>query len=327
MSGELQPASPSALAAVDPLHEEVARNLAAARAVSTWAAYRSDWDNFARWCHGHGAASKPADESTVAAYISDLAREGDGRVPLSPSTISRRLAAIRAAHEMAGFTSPTLHPLVVKTRQGIGRRLREAPRHRKRAISTDDLRAASMAMGGRLIDLRDRALLLVGYAGGLRRSELVALDVADVEQRPEGLDVTIRRSKADQEGRGAAIGIVYGTDRYTCPVRALRAWLDAAGLADGAVFRRMGKGDRVLGRMSGHSVALVVKRHMGPLGRDVGEFSGHSLRRGMATTAARNGADDRKIMATTRHAKADSLTPYIEDGNRLVDPASGYLGL
>lgn len=330
-STDLEPVHPAqvdpALSGHDALDIEVARNIRGSRAEATWTAYSSDWGHFTRWCNSRGDQALPAEPLTVARYISDLARDGDGRTPVSPSTIGRRLSAIRAAHEHHNQPIPTFDPLVVRTRAGINRRLKVAPRNRKRDISTDDLRAACQAMGGRLIDHRDRALLLVGFAGGFRRSELAALDVADIRDRPEGLDIFIGSSKRDQEGEGANVAIVYGDSPDTCPVRALRRWLGEAYIKEGPVFRAMGKGDRVGLRISGHSIARVVKRHMAPLGHDITEFSGHSLRRGMATTASRNGAPDRTIMATTRHAKVDSLTPYVEDGRRFHDPASGYLGL
>jgi integrase len=184
------------------------------------------------------------------------------------------------------------------------------------------------AMGERTIDIRDRAVLLDGFAGGFRRSELVGVDVEDIDEQPEGLAIDIRRSKRDQEAKGRTVAIVYGTDTMTCPVRALRTWLAIADITTGAVFRPVDRhGNVVDRRLTPQSVALVVKRHMGPLGYDLDDFAGHSLRRGMATTASRNGARDRTIMDTTGHASTATLSPYIDEAQRFNDPASGYLEL
>lgn len=167
-----------------------------------------------------------------------MAWPADGREPMAVATIARRLAAVAHEHRQTGVASPCDDPLVRETMAGIRRTLGVAPRARKRPVSTADLRAAVHAMGDRLIDIRDRAILLVGYAGGFRRSELVGLDVADIEERPEGLVVTIRRSKRDQQQKGREVALVYGEDPETCPVRALRAWLERAGITHGPVFRR-----------------------------------------------------------------------------------------
>lgn len=305
----------------------VAARAEQARAPSTWQAYRKDWGYFECWCEQIGATAKPASPMTVAAYVAWLS-DPDGRGPYAASTVGRRMAAITAAHEADGLADPCADPLVRGVRSGVRRKVGVAPRQRKRGVSTDDLRAACRSMGDRLIDVRDRAILLVGYAGAFRRSELVGLDVDDSEEVPEGLVLTVRRSKRDQEGKGRKVAVCYGTDPVTCPVRAWRTWLARSEVTSGPVFRPVRKGGQVTDRrLSPHAVGQVVKRHMGPLGHDTADFAGHSLRRGMATTAARNGAADRTIIATTGHASSATLAPYVEEGRRFEDPASGYLGL
>jgi site-specific recombinase XerD len=341
-------AAPSApaIALLDPsipdhLREALAANLRASRADNTVTAYASDVRHFAAWCAAEGQTFNPGDSTqgvafqpatpvTVASYITDIAEGGPDRAPLSVSTIGRRLAAIAAVHDHHGYLSPTKHPLVVQARGGIANRKGTAPK-RKRAITTANVRAAIAGMGDRVIDLRDRALLLVGYGGGFRRGELSALDVGHVEiTEGVGVRVWVARSKTDQAGEGRWVSIECGENPDTCPVEALTAWLDhlaAAGITTGALFRQVDRHGTAGERLGGKGVARVVKRHMARIGLDADDFAGHSLRRGLATTAARGGASDRTIMASTRHAKVDSLTPYVEEGRAFHDTASRYLGL
>lgn len=299
----------------------------AATAPATRKAYDSDFGRFEQWCNGLGLPHLPAGPGVVVAYAASMAAPV-GRKPYAVSTIERHLAAIAWHHRHAGYASPCDSDMLREVMAGTRRTLGTAPR-RKRAVSTDELRAACLLMGDRLIDTRDRAVLLVGYAGAFRRAELSAFNLEHVAERRDGLVLTVARAKGDQEAKGRQVPIVYGQDPVTCPVRALRAWITRAQLTDpdGPLFRRVDRHGTVLDRMAPRTVAAVVKRHMGELDLPSGDFGGHSLRRGMATTAACNGAPDRVIMATTRHASPDSLTPYLEDGRLFDDPASGYLDL
>ena len=171
-------------------------------------------------------------------------------------------------------------------------------------------------------------ILLLGFAGGMRRSELAGLDVADLEDHPDGLLVHLVRSKTDQEGRGRRIEIVYGTDPNTCPVTAVRTWLASSGITDGPLLRPVDRHGRVLpARLAGQGVASVVKRHMTTLGHRSGDYAGHSLHRGHVTTAARNGASERTIMRTTGHTSIETVRSYIDDAELFTDPAARYLGL
>lgn len=305
--------------------ETVEERRAQGKADSTKLSYGSDWGMFEAWCRSLGVSELPASPAVVAAYAGWMSNP-DNRPPYAVSTIGRHLAAIAWFHRQAGHPTPCDSQVLREVMAGNRRTLGVAP-VRKRAVSTDDLRSACTDMGDRLIDVRDRAVLLLGYAGGFRRSELAAFDLDHATEGPEGLSMKVVKAKGDQEGKGRTIGIVYGKDPVTCPVRAVRAWINAAGIDGGALFRRMDRHGRVLERLSPRAVAIIVKRHMARLGHDVSDFAGHSLRRGMATTAAHNGADDRTIMATTRHASPDSLTPYIEEGRLFHNPASSYLGL
>ena len=179
-----------------------------------------------------------------------------------------------------------------------------------------------------LIGLRDRALILLGFAGAFRRSELVALDVADLAFNRDGLTVTLRRSKTDQEGQGRKVGIPYGSNPDTCPVRVLQAWLETAGLAEGPVFRSMNRhGPCTTGRLAPADVARVVKKLAERAGLDAARYAGHSLRAGHATSAAIAGASERSIMNQTGHRSVQMVRRYIRDGILFRENSAGKLGL
>jgi len=322
-AGTLSPARAAELEA------KLARAVRATRAPATLRAYRSDWADFTLWCRTLGVEPLPALPEVLAAYLSELAQPGDDRAPAAVATIERRLSAIAQAHRVAGLPSPRSDPLVAETLRGVRRLLGVAPRGRKAGALTADIKAAVAAIDvDTLVGLRDRAVLLVGFAGALRRSELVGLDVADLEAAPEGYVVHLRGSKTDQERAGRQVAVVYGQDPRCCPVRAVRAWLIGAGTADGPVFRPINRHGTVgPRRLTAQSVALIVKAHMSGLGLPAAEFAGHSLRRGHATSAARGGAPERVIMATTGHRSTRTVRSYIEEGQLFDDPSGRYLDL
>lgn len=294
--------------------------VAASKAPGTVRAYRSDLRHFEAWCASRARLSRPAAPETVADYISDLAEAG-----MKPATITRRLSAISQAHRMAGLESPTQAQLVRMTAAGIRRSLVTTPRQ-ARAILAGDLRTMLAAMPDDLRGLRDRALLLIGFAGGMRRSELVGLDVGDVVEEKEGLRITIRRSKTDQEGAGREIGIVRGRHPLTDPVAALADWREAAGIEDGPIFREVDRGDRVgSARLSDRAVARIAKGAAERVGIDPATVSGHSLRSGLATSAAAAGAPERTIMRTTGHRSEAMVRRYIRAGSVFTESASRYL--
>ena len=189
----------------------------------------------------------------------------------------------------------------------------------------EDLFAILAATADTLKDARDRALLLVGFAGGFRRSELVALNCSDVEHVRQGIVVHVRRSKTDQEGVGRKIGIPLGRTRW-CPVAAFEEWLARSGIEDGSVYRPVDRhGNLLSGRLSGEAVALIVKERVSAVGLNPQEYSGHSLRAGLATSAAAAGASSWKIRQQTGHASDAMLARYIRDGELFVDNAVGAL--
>jgi site-specific recombinase XerD len=303
------------------LHDAARDYIRASKADSTRRAYRSDWQHFDTWCLAHGFVSMPAEVSTVALYVSALAE--DRKV----ATIGRSLAAISQAHQSAGYATPTTTAAVRAVMAGIRRAKGTAPTTKAPAL-TDDIRAMVAATPPNLLGTRDRALLLVGFAGAFRRSEMVALDREDVETTRDGLVVTIRRSKTDQDGAGRKIAIPYGSNPETCPVRALEAWLAALGIATGALFRPVNRHGRMQpGRLSGFAVALVVKRYAAAAGLDPAKYAGHSLRAGLATAAAIGGASERSIMNQTGHRSTAMVPRYIRDGNLFRENAAGKCGL
>ena len=292
------------------------------RAANTLRAYRSDWKQFAAWADEQGLPAMPAAPQTVTAYITALADQG-----LAAGTIGRRLIAIGQAHAAQGLQFDPRHPLIAATMKGIRRTLgaAQAP---KEALLTEDVRAMVLALPEGLLGLRDRALLLVGFAAALRRSELVGLDVEDLGFEQAGVVLTLRRSKTDQDGQGQVIAVPYGRYESTCPVLAVKTWLDASGITAGPVFRAVDRhGNIAAARLSDRAVANIVKRAAAAAGLDPADYAGHSLRSGMATAAARAGASERSIMNQTRHRSVAMVRRYIQRGQMFADNAAGQLGL
>lgn len=276
----------------------------ASKAAATLRAYRSDAGDFSAWCARHRCKNFPASVDTVAAYLAALARSG-----MKASTIARRRAAIAYMHRIAGVEPPTESEAVKAVLSGIRRSLGTAAT-RKAPATAEVTRALVDGMPDDLRGLRDRALLLLGFAGALRRSELVALDVGDIEEGSEGIFIRIRRSKTDQEGAGDFVSIPYGSRLH--PVRALKDWLEASAISGGPLFRPIRKGGQVIEaeRLSDRSVANILKAYARAVGLDPAVFSGHSLRSGFVTSALQSGADVLRVMDVTRHRQINTLKVY-----------------
>jgi site-specific recombinase XerD len=254
----------------------------------------------------------------VAAYLASEAESG-----LASATIGRRCAAIRHAHKLAGHEPPTDHEAVKATLRGIRRTIGAAPQRKAPAVA-EIMRDMARAAPGGFKGLRDRALLLLGFSGAFRRSELVALDLADLEETEDGLRVTIRRSKTDQEGMGATIAIIRGG--ACCPVKAVKAWLDVAGITEGPVFRPVRRGGKVRDqRLATKSVCDLVKAYADRVGLDAAAFGAHSLRAGFLTSAARRGASVFKMRDVSRHKSMDVLQSYVRDADMFRDHAGAGL--
>jgi site-specific recombinase XerD len=304
-----------------PITEQVREFIRASKAENTLRGYQSDWRDFCAWCESHGLSPLPAVPETVAAYIAECA----GR--LKVGSIQRRLNAIAEAHKAVGAESPTHHTIVVNTMKGIRRTLGTAAVQKAPAL-TDDIRAMIDVTDAGTIGARDRALILLGFAGAFRRSELVGLDVEDCAFGKDGLTITLRRSKTDQQGAGRKIGIPYGSNPETCAVRVLQEWIEQAGITCGPLFRSINRHGQIMPRrLSGLDVARIVKKLADRAGLDAGKYAGHSLRAGHATAAAIAGASERSIMNQTGHRSVQMLRRYIRDGSLFRENSAGKLGL
>jgi len=290
----------------------------AEKSPATRKAYATDYRLFCQWCEARALAPMPASVETVAAYLAHEADNG-----CRPSTIGRRCAAIGYAHKLAGNESPTAAESVKATLRGIRRSLGTAPA-RKAPATADLILAMVSGAGTGPKGLRDRALALLGFAGAFRRSELVALDVSDLQETEAGLIVTVRRSKTDQEGRGRTVAIVRGS--IACPVQAVRNWLDAARIDSGPLFRPVAKGGKVVdGRLSDKQVARTIKAFAMRLGLDGAVFGGHSLRSGFLTSAAARGASIFKMADQSGHKSMDTLRGYVRSAEIFQDHAGAGL--
>ena len=316
----------------DPLYE-TARSatefIKAAKADATHRAYASDWRDFESWCRGHGLSFLPAQPETVALYISSLARPTNGVRPRKASTLTRRLTAIAARHKAEGLDSPAAmrHPLVADALHGIRRTLGTAPAMKK-PLTREKIVQMIASLEGPIAAARDKVLLLVGFAGSLRRAELAALQVEDIHRHRKGITITIPQSKTDQEKKGREVEILYGVHDRTCPVLALDNWLKIAGITHGHVLRRVGRHGNVGKSLDKDSIGRIVKRLVGraKIG-DPADYGGHSLRAGFVTEASANGATDREIMKQTGHKTVAMVHRYAREDQADRQSAESKLGL
>ena len=295
------------------LEERAGRYFRSARAPNTVKAYANDLSDFATWCKvdAGGLSPMPATPRTVALYIADVAGRG-----MKAATIQRRLAAVAQLHQEANLDDPTKTKTVRNTYRGIVREIGSfqegktplLPPTLRRVLSAFEAEPGPAAA-------RDRALLLLGLAGGYRVSELASLRVGDVELVDEGAIIMLRSSKTDQAGGGFYKGIPYGRHAMTCPVSHLRAWLELLPgdpAEDGVpLFRGVDRHGNLSGRpIAPDSVSRVVKKRAKKAGLDPSRYSGHSLRAGLVTAASEGGAHDKDIMRQTAHRSLATLHRY-----------------
>ena len=298
--------------------------LVAADAPSTVRAYTADWTHFSLWCTSRELAPMPASPALVGDYLADLG-EGYAR-----STLRRKIAAIARANRHAGHPLDTRHPSIRDVLRGIGR-THGSPPKRAQALATEEVQRLVATCDAGLVGLRDRALLLVAFAGALRRSELCGIEVEYIAWKPRSLELLIPRSKTDAEGEGARIGIPRGKAQATCPVRALRAWLDAAGIEHGPVFRAVTRHNTIrTSALSGEAVRLIVRKRArlaGIKGSRLEPISSHGLRAGFVTSAYRAHVPDEEIMGHSRHRSLATMRSYVRRSKLSHASPAGKIGL
>ncbi|MBY6066216.1 tyrosine-type recombinase/integrase [Leisingera aquaemixtae] len=288
--------------------------LEAAYAANTRRAYRSDVTSFLKW-----GGSIPSSPEQIAAFVAFRANN------CTVATIKRQLASLSSLHSTLGHTpNPVKSRLVVSTVRGLAR-LHGKPQRAVEPLLIEHLREILDSLPGSTIGKRDAALLTIGFAGGLRRSELVGTNVEDIEFVPAGVRMTIKRSKTDQAGCGRLVAIQFGRTRY-CPIRFLEAWLAEMGAQKGAAFKSCLKGGRISRRrLSNEAVAKIVKRHVARIGLKPDEYSGHSLRAGFVTSAIMAGAPEHAVRRQTGHASSATMERYIRLANLFEDNPTGLL--
>lgn len=326
------------------LAEQAKEYASHARSKNTNKSYGSDWRDFEGWCADKGLISLPAISETVSLYLTDRATNewtkeiktrGKPRTvifqPLKISSLRRRLTSITQAHLAAGLSFDRSHPAIVEVWKGIQNKNGSA-QTMKKPLLLDDIKemldSIPIEKEGRrhLLGYRDRALLLFGFVGAFRRSELVSLTFQDVDFTKEGIVVNLRRSKTDQAGKGRTVPIPFGSNPLTCPVRTLKDWLEASELIEGAIFRSINRHGQIQGQaLSSHAVALIIKRNVPEEEQE--NFSGHSLRAGFVTTAAIAGVPEHIIMRQTGHKRSDTIKRYIRFGNMWQENAASKIGL
>ena len=285
---------------VKSLELETLKNLKSSKASNTLRAYKADYKDFARFCIKHGFKSMPTEPKILSLYLTHLSQTSKF------STLKRRLASISVIHKLSGHYIDTKHPMITENLMGI-KRVKGSYQKAKKPILINELKSIVDVIDKDQNEKRrakNRALILVGFAGGFRRSELVAILFEDIDFVPEGVKIFIKRSKTDQSGEGMTKGIPYFSNSDYCPVLSLKNWLEKSDIRTGKIFD-----------MSDKSVALTIKKYTGLAGLDSKKYSGHSLRSGFATSAAESGAEERNIMAMTGHKTTQMVRRYIQEAN------------
>ena len=295
------------------LHEETLENLKSSKANNTLRAYKSDFRDFGSFCAKHGFNSMPTEPKIVSLYLTHLSSR------TKTSTLRRRLVSIGIVHKLKGHYLDTKHPVIIENLMGIKRK-KGSIQIGKKPILINHLKKIINVIDNQKIEkikkLRNRTLILIGFGGGFRRTELISIDYEDLDFVEEGLKITLRKSKTDQFGEGLVKGIPYFTDEKYCPVISLKNWINLSKIKTGPIFRRFAKGSILTSnRLTDQSVVLIIKDCLKLAGIENKNFSGHSLRSGFATVAAESGADERSIMAMTGHKTTQMVRRYIREAN------------
>ena len=283
------------------LELETIKNLRNSKSTNTLRAYQSDYNDFSLFCSKNAFNSMPTEPKILSLYITHLASYSKF------STLKRRLASISIIHKTKGHYIDTKHPIIVENLMGI-KRTNGTNQKGKKPLLINDLKlliqAIDMSKEKNIRKIRDKALILIGFSGGFRRSELVNIEYEDVEFVEEGVKIFVKRSKTDQSGEGMTKAIPYFDNINFCPVKALNKWVVEAELKDGKIFN-----------ISDKNVALIIKKYANYAGLDAHKYAGHSLRSGFATSTAESGAEERNIMAMTGHKSTEMVRRYIKEAN------------
>ena len=298
---------------VKKLHEETLENLKSSKANNTLRAYKSDFKDFGVFCAKHGFNSMPTEPKIVSLYLTYLSPNS------KISTLRRRLVSIGVVHKLKGHYLDTKHPVIIENLMGIKRK-KGSIQKGKKPILINHLKQIINVIDEKKIEkikkLRNRTLILIGFGGGFRRTELISIDYEDLDFVEEGVKITLRRSKTDQFGEGLIKGLPYFSNEKYCPVTSLKNWINLSKIKTGPVFRRFAKGPTLTAnRLTDQSVVLIIKDCLKLAGIENQNFSGHSLRSGFATVAAESGADERSIMAMTGHKTTQMVRRYIKEAN------------
>lgn len=309
----------SSTGALTSMIEDTLNYANASRASGTTKQYESNWRGFLTFCTQQGLSPLPSTAQIVAVYLAALAKTGK-----ATSTVASHLAAIKYFHDRARALINWQDPILAEVLAGI-RRSSERRVQKAEAILPDDLRALIGVTDATLGGLRDRALLLVGFAGAFRRSEITAITVENIERVEEGMVIRLDRSKTDQEGRGAEVAIPFAGDKLLCPVRSLATWLSASDISSGPVFRRVLKNGSVgTDALSEESVRLILAKAVERAGLE-GKFSPHSLRAGFCTSAALSGASLEAVARQARHTSIQTTLGYVRVAERFKNHAGAGL--
>ncbi len=274
-------------------------NLKMSKANNTIKAYKSDFKDFKLFCSKHGFESMPTKIKILSLYLTDLSKTSKF------STLKRRLASINVMHRYKGHYLDTKHPLIVENLLGIKRQIGVYQKAKKPLLFNEIqliVKQINLSNESEFKKLRNKAIILIGFAGGFRRSELVSINNEDIEFVTEGVKIFVRKSKSDQSGEGMIKAIPYFNSSEYCPVKNLKTWMQI-------------NKDKILFPISDKNVALIIKKFAAKAGLDEKKYSGHSLRSGFATTTAESGASERNIMAMTGHKSVDMVRRYIKEAD------------
>ena len=308
------------------LQEETLINLQSSKSNNTVKAYKSDFNDFGLFCAQNGFKSLPTEPKIVSLYLTYLSTK-DSKM----STLKRRLVSIGVIHKLKGHYLDTKHPSIIENIMGIKRRKGNIQKGKK-PILINSLKKIINAIDEQKTDeikkIRDRSIILIGFSGGFRRNEIVSLDYDDLDFVPEGLKITLKRSKTDQFGEGTLKGLPYFDSSQYCPVLSLKKWIETSNINSGPLFRRFSKGSKLTeNKLTDQTVALLIKKYLNLAGIDSKNYSGHSLRSGFATSAAESGAEERSIMAMTGHKSTEMVRRYIKEANLFKNNALNKIKL